>query len=243
MKAHEYISRLDDARHGHRMTEDKAPIAAAPSHAPTSTAPWKTPSSGKSSDGGARTGGEKDAIKKADHAIPAPIEKSPSHAPTSTAQWKTDSSVKSDDEGEKVSKEAMKEALASLIDGDTSEIEALLSEETFAEGGHKTGCKCGFCLNKGKFGKKKDGEKDDGEKDDEEKMHEAITGYGPGPVRAPMIKRRLGGQRMGFHHPVQPRAKAAINPYQPAMERLDTASRVDQAIQEIADDLLEAPEF
>lgn len=31
------------------------------------------------------------------------------------------------------------------------------------EGGHKAGCKCGFCTNKGKFGKKAD---DDSAKDD-----------------------------------------------------------------------------
>lgn len=32
------------------------------------------------------------------------------------------------------------------------------------EGGHKAGCQCGFCKNKGKFGKKADDEKPDDKK-------------------------------------------------------------------------------
>ena len=44
------------------------------------------------------------------------------------------------------------------------------------EGGHKAGCQCGFCKNKGSFGKKK---KEDGEeakgKDDKEPTAESIV--------------------------------------------------------------------
>lgn len=41
--------------------------------------------------------------------------------------------------------------------------------KTLIEGGHKAGCQCGFCKNKGKFGKKKEdegGEKPDRDADD-----------------------------------------------------------------------------
>jgi hypothetical protein len=249
MKAHEFISRLDDAKNGHRVVEDSAPVAASPSHAPTKTAQWKTDGKGKSDDQGERMGGEKDAIKQKKTSIPTPVAAAPSHAPTSGTDATTTGKGSSEDQGEKVSKEAMKEALSGLLDGDELDIEALLGDAV-VEGGHKAGCKCGFCMNKGKMGKKADA-KDDDDEGDKDKMEE---NYGPGGMgrRPPMpgaartmpIKRRLGGGagRMGFRHPVRPPAKAAINPYQPAMERLDTSSNPQQAIQEIADELLEAPD-
>ena len=255
MKAHELISALDEAKYGNRrITEDKAPVADAPSHAPTSTTQWKTSGTGKSKDEGSRTGGEKDAIKKSETSIPAPVAKAPSHAPTSTAQWKTKGGDgKSEDEGEKISKEAMKENLvAQLIDADDeADIEAIMAEAELSEGGHKPGCQCGFCKNKGKMGKKSDD--DDGEKKDDEEsggMSEAHM-----PMRRPMgrpgmpIKRRLGGERMGFRHPsAGPRPKAAslpggaINPNQPSMEHLDRSSNPRKTIEEMADELLEAPD-
>jgi hypothetical protein len=40
-------------------------------------------------------------------------------------------------------------------------------------GGHKAGCQCGFCKNKGSFGKKKDG--DANKKDDKEPTAESIV--------------------------------------------------------------------
>lgn len=252
MKAHQLISALDEARFGRRLTEDGKPVADSPSHAPTSTAQWKTKGTGKSSDEGERMGGEKDAIKKSETAIPAPVAKEPSHAPTSTAQWKTKGGEgKSEDEGEKISKEAMKENLLDqLINGEEADIEAIMAEAEISEGGHKPGCQCGFCKNKGKMGKKSDdeGEKADDDKDDMTEGHM--------PMRRPMgrpgapgagggmpIKRRLGGERMGFRHPsaASPRPKAAINPYQPAMERLDKSGSPRKTIQEMADELLESP--
>src|SRR5208337_2234465 len=174
MKAHQLISAMDEARFGRRLTEDDKPVADSPSHAPTSTAQWKTKGTGKSSDEGERMGGEKDAIKKSETAIPAPVAKAPSHAPTSTAQWKTKGGFggHSDDEGEKISKEAMKENLLDqLINGEDADIEAIMAEADIHEGGHKPGCQCGFCKNKGKFGKKAN---DDGEKkgDDDDDVSE-----------------------------------------------------------------------
>ncbi len=257
MRASDLISALDEARFGRRLTEDGKPVADSPSHAPTSTAQWKTKGTGKSSDEGERMGGEKDAIKKSETAIPAPVAKAPSHAPTSTAQWKTKGGFggSSDDEGEKISKEAMKENLLDqLINGEDADIEAIMAEADLSEGGHKPGCQCGFCKNKGKFGKKtNDGEKkDDGEKDDMTEGHM--------PMRRPMgrpgaglgmpPKRRLGGERMGFRHPsaASPRPKAmslpggAINPHQPSMEHLDRSGNSRKTISEMADELLEAPE-
>jgi hypothetical protein len=266
MKAHEFIARLDEARYGRRVTEDAAPVAKSPDHAPTSTAQWKTPSSGKSKDEGERTGGEKDAIKKSDSAIPAPIAKAPSHAPTSTAQWKTAGQGKSDDEGEKISKEAMKEDLLDqLINSDEEvDIEAIMAEAELREAGHKAGCQCGFCKNMGKLKKKDsgdDGGNDDDNKDDgKEPVAEAGMMRRPGrsfggpaklgaPLRGRIGKpmaagaRGPGPARMGFRHPsaTSPRPKAAINPHQPAMERLDAARNPARAIQQMADELLESP--
>lgn len=43
----------------------------------------------------------------------------------------------------------------------------------FNEGGHKAGCQCGFCKNKGKFGKKADA--DASEKDDKKPTAESIV--------------------------------------------------------------------
>lgn len=40
------------------------------------------------------------------------------------------------------------------------------------EGGHKAGCQCGFCKNKGSFGKKKD---DGGEGKEKEKKEEVTA--------------------------------------------------------------------
>ena len=247
MKAHEIISALDEAKYGHRrINEDGKPVADSPSHAPTSTAQWKTPSSGKSEDEGERMGGEKDAIKKGSSSIPAPVAKAPSHAPTSGTDYTTSGKGSSEDQGEKISKEAVKEELLDqLINAeDETDIEAIMAEAEISEGGHKPGCQCGFCKNKGKLGKKADdSEKKEG--DEKDSMSE-----GRFPMRRPMgrpgmpVKRRLGGERMGFRHPsaVSPRPKAAINPYQPAMERLDTSGNPNRTIQEMADELLEAPE-
>lgn len=256
MKVHQLISSLDEAKYGNgQVNEDTAPVADSPSHAPTSTAQWKTPSSGKSKDEGERTGGEKDAIKKSDSAIPAPVAKAPSHAPTSTAQWKTKGGEgKSEDEGEKISKEAMKENLLDqLINADDeADIEAIMAEAEISEGGHKPGCQCGFCKNKGKFGKKSD---DEGEKKDDEGEKDSMA-EAHMPMRRPMgrpgmpLRRRLGGERMGFRHPsAGPRPKAAslpggaINPNQPSMEHLDSSSNPKKTVQEMADELLEAPEI
>ena len=47
------------------------------------------------------------------------------------------------------------------------------SKRRMAEGGHKAGCKCGFCMNKGSFGKKKK-EGEDSEKKDSEKLAESL---------------------------------------------------------------------
>jgi hypothetical protein len=252
MKAHEFISMLDDARYGHRqVAEDKEAVGDSPSHAPTSTAQWKTPSSGKSKDEGERNGGEKDAIKKSDSSIPAPVAKAPSHAPTSTAQWKTKKEVHSDDEGEKISKEAMKENLLDdLLDAESlGDVQAVLSQAALGEGGHKDGCQCGFCKNKGSFGKKKeDKEKNDDDKGDDKDMSEGLP-MRPGAGAGAGLRKPMGG-RMGFRHPARPgaprpgspRPKAAMAPYQPSMEQLDTTNSPTNAIREMADDLLEAPE-
>ena len=197
MKAFEFISRLDDARHARRVSED---------------------------------------------GIPAPVAAAPSHAPTSGKDATTTGQGKSEDEGEAISKEAMKETLRQLIDGDDTDVAALLSE-----GGHKAGCQCGFCKNKGSFGKKKDegvGKTKDGEQPDKA-MKEDLGMAGAG--RGMPLRRRLGGappSRMNFRQRVKlpPKAcgvpsKAAINPMQPAMEQLDGRA----SIQDIADRLLEAP--
>ena len=73
MRAYEFISRMEQAKYGHRrVSEDAAPVASKPSHAPTSTTQWKTPSSGKNMDGGTKEGG-KDAITPSKHSIPAPV--------------------------------------------------------------------------------------------------------------------------------------------------------------------------
>jgi hypothetical protein len=248
MKAYQIVSALDEARQGSRfLREDTAPVAASPSHAPTSTAQWKTPSSGKSKDEGSRTGGEKDAIKKSDSAIPAPVAKAPSHAPTSTAQWKTGGEATSKDDGEKISKEAMKEDLVNvLLADDEADIEAIMDEAEISEGGHKAGCQCGFCKNKGKFGKKaKEEGNDDGENKEEKvsegrmPMHRSMGR--PMGRPQPSAGRRLGGNRMNFHHPSATRPKAtslpggAMSGNQPSME-----SR--RSIQNIADELLTSPE-
>ena len=264
MKAHQFISALDEARYGsRRVQEDTAPVAKAPSHAPTSSAGYKTPSSGKSKDEGERMGG-KDAIKKSEHSIPAPVAKAPSHAPTSSAGYKTPSSGKSDDEGEKINKENVKEELINrLADADSVEdIQAIMAEGEIAEGGHKAGCQCGFCKNKGSFGKKKKDEGSEGG-DDKEGMEEGLQppmgrpmhGMGKRPGQRPPMKPM--GQRMGFRHPsaAQPRPKAAMGAYprpkanmapaagyQPSMERLERSSKPGRAISEMADELLEAPE-
>lgn len=239
MNAYRFISALDDARHGkRRMAEDQDAVGKSPSHAPTSTAQWKTPSSGKSEDEGERMGGEKDAIKMSKQSIPAPVAKAPSHAPTSGKDYTTTGKGGSEDEGEKVNKEAVKENLINaLIDNDETDVAAILGEtELHERGAHKAGCTCGFCKNKGSFGKKKDGEEKD-EDDDDGDMSEAI--HHPHPMAQPR-------QRMGFRHPsaVRPRPKA-INapgqaPYQPSMESRKGAK--GRSIEEVADSLLEAPE-
>lgn len=255
MKAHQFISALDEARHGsRRVSEDTTPVAKAPSHAPTSSAGYKTASSGKSKDEGERMGGSKDAIKKAEHSIPAPVAKAPSHAPTSSAGYKTPSSGKSDDEGEKVNKENVKEELINrLADADSVEdIQAIMAEGELNERGHKAGCTCGFCKNKGSFGKKKKDEGSEGD-DDKEGMEEGLQppmgrpslGMGKRPGQRPPMKPM--GQRMGFRHPsaAQPRPKANMAPaagYQPSMERLERSSKPGRAISEMADELLEAPD-
>jgi len=267
MKVHEFISSLDEAKYGRRrVAEDTVDVAKSPSHAPTSSAGYKTPSSGKSKDEGEKNGGEKDAIKKSETSIPAPIAKAPSHNPTSSAGYKTSGEGKSKDEGEKISKEAMKENLIRDIldsDGDV-DVAALIAQADISEGGHKAGCQCGFCKNKGKFGKKKDeggegGEKEEGKEDMQEHAMPPMRPMGGKP---PM--RAMGGKppmarpgaapagRMGFRHPAAPRTKAlgtpakylSGGPYasnQPSMEKLDSAKDPSKAIQEMADKLLPAP--
>jgi hypothetical protein len=176
--------------------------------------------------------------------IPAPVAKAPSHAPTSGKDATTKGQGKSEDEGEAI-KKAVKETIRSLIDDDEPNL-AMLSER----GAHKAGCECGFCKNKGSFGKKKEEGSDEGkgdeEKDDKEDKMESrrqpqrrqVQEYYGGPSPMPS-KRRIGGDRMGFRHPMTrrpgagaPPPKAAINPAQPPMESLQRA----------ADKLLEAPE-
>lgn len=249
MKAHEFISRLDDAKYGRRqVSEDSipAPVAPAPSHAPTSGKDATTKGQGKSEDEGEAV---KKAYKQPSGSIPAPVAPAPSHAPTSGKDYTTTGQGKSEDEGEPI-KKAMKEAVRQLIDGDGDiDINALI------EGDHKAGCQCGFCKNKGSFGKKKqDGDKGadkggkapgvgkpkDGDKPEKSMNEAGMMGRLP-------FKRRLGGDRMNFRQQLRtpPKGcvppKAAINPHQPAMERLDTAADPDAAIQEMADQLLEAP--
>ncbi|MDD1733161.1 MAG: hypothetical protein LUQ53_04240, partial [Methanothrix sp.] len=240
----EFISRLDDARHGRRVSEDSipAPVAPAPSHAPTSGKDATTKGQGKSEDEGETV---KKAYKQPSGSIPAPVAAAPSHAPTSGKDYTTKGDGKSDDEGEKISKEAMKETLRQLIDGDEDDVAALLSE-----GGHKAGCTCGFCtrMKQNKEGKgKSDKSKDDApEKDVKESFGGGMAAAaGRVPVRPPM-RRRLGNEgRMNSrqqYNKVPPKAcgvpsKAAINPMQPSMEHLD----VDGSIQALADRLLEAP--
>lgn len=245
MKAHEYISRLDEARTGRRMSEDTAPVAPAPSHAPTSGKDYTTTGKGSSEDQGETV---KKGYKQPSGDIPAPVAPAPSHAPTSGKDATTTGQGKSEDEGEKVSKEAMKEAINRLLDGD-GDVNDLLSEA------HKPDCKCGFCErmreNKGNKGKKK-------EDDKAEKVQEG--GYMGRPGRGLMGRPHMGSGgvgmgmkrpgRMNFRQQVRPQAhpgsmglrpKATINPNQPAMERLDSAGNSDAAIQEMADRLLEAP--
>jgi hypothetical protein len=245
MKAAEFITRLDEARHGRRVTEDTTPIAPAPSHAPTHTAQWKTASHGMSKDEEGNDYGEKGSgIKKKETAMPTPIGKSPSHAPTSTAQWKTGSDSK-EDEGETPGKEAMKENLfRALTDSnDEDEIQAILASHGLSEGGHKPGCKCAFCANKGKFGKKSEEmpKEDDHDDDDDDKMTEGFHANhaGMGGFGQRVKKDIFRGSRMGFRHS-KPRPKAAygpgpdnINPNQPAME---------SSIERMADKLLDYPE-
>lgn len=246
-KIHEFISDLDEAKYGSRRVAEGDEVASSPDHAPTSTKQWKTPSSGKSEDEGEKV--SKEAIKKSDASIPAPVAKAPSHAPTSTAQWKTKDG-NSSDEGEKISKEAMKENLIRTIidsDGDV-DVAALITQADVQEGGHKAGCGCGFCKNKGSFGKKKE----DAEKKDEKPDDAMEENYGgparplPRPAAAPMKRRLSGGPgpgagRMGFRHPAGPRPKAAMAPYQSSMENLDKSANAGKSIQEMADKLLEAP--
>lgn len=261
MKVHEFISSLDEAKYGRRRLGEENEVAKSPSHAPTSTAQYKTPSSGKSKDEGEKTGGEKDAIKKSDSAIPAPVAKAPSHAPTSTAQWKT-KGEKSEDEGEKVSKEAMKENLIRDIldsEGDV-DVAALIAQADISEGGHKAGCQCGFCKNKGKFGKKNDGSKShegskdrEGSKGREDGMSEShVPPMRPSMGKPPMRRPGAAPGRMGFRHPAAARPKAlgtpakylSGGPYasnQPSMEALHSAKNSARAISEMADKLLPAP--
>lgn len=237
MKAHEFITRLDEAKYGRRMAEDKAPIAPAPSHAPTKTAQFRTASSGKSEDHGERMGGEKDAIKKSSHSIPAPVAKAPSHAPTSGTDATTKGKGSSEDHGEKVSKEAMKEALNSLMAGEDIDLDSLLGE-----GAHKPGCQCGFCKNKGSFGKKKETEPAEDETEDDS-MQEDCGHCDTMPPAGPRIKRRIGGkERMSFRHPIRPPAKAAMNMNQPAMEQLRASRNGPRSVAEMADRLLDYPE-
>lgn len=256
MKAHEFISSLDESRNGNRrLREDKAPVAAAPSHAPTKTEMWKTPSSGKSEDKGEHNGGEKDAIKMSKHSIPATIAKAPSHAPTSGTDATTKGNGGSEDQGEKISKEAMKENLLNrlLNANDEADISAIMAEAELREGGHKAGCKCGFCANKGSFGKKKSEPESEKESDDEDDGMNENFMPAPGRPRPGMpMKRRIGGgssDRMSFRHPAgRPRPKAAslpggaMNPNQPSMERLDRSHNPRKTVQEMADELLESPE-
>jgi hypothetical protein len=70
--------------------------------------------------------------------------------------------------------------------------------ESLSEGGHKAGCQCGFCKNKGSFGKKKEGEKEgdkEGEKSEKDeskaqalvrRMLEMTTASGVPPLESPM---------------------------------------------------------
>ena len=242
MKAYEFITRLDEARHARRVNEDTTPVAPAPSHAPTSGKDHTTKGQGKSEDEGEPV---KKGYKQPSGSIPAPVAPAPSHAPTSGKDYTTTGDGKSEDEGEKISKEAVKETLRQLIDGDDADVNALLSE-----GGHKPGCTCGFCTRmkqnkdgKGKSDKPKDD--DETEKDVKESFGGGMAAAGRPPLRPPM-RRRLGNEgRMNFRQQVKlpPKAcgvpsKAAINPMQPAMERLDSSPN---AIQELADQLLEAP--
>jgi len=251
MKVDEFITRLDEARYGRRMSEDTKPVAPAPSHAPTHTAQWKTKGTGKSSDEGEHTGPSGDAIKKKETSIPTPIAPKPSHAPTSTAMFHTDKAVKSSDEGEKISKEAIKEAVRRLIDSD----EPLDYAELLGEAGHKAGCNCGFCQrmreNKGGGKKKEGGGGLEPVKEDFDTLgHRMRPGVRSGPMP---IKRRLGGGvgRMGFRSPLRPKALGMPSPgmsgNQPSQgPGLSDSQRrpknAPKSVQEQADALLEAPD-
>lgn len=256
MKVSDFISALDEARYGnHGLQEDDA-VAEAPSHAPTKTSQWKTPSTGKSEDHGERMGGEKDAIKQSKNSIPAPVAKSPSHAPTSGKDYTTTGKGGSEDQGEKISKEAVKEELIhQLIDAeDEDDISAIMAEAELTErGAHKSGCKCGFCLNKSSFGKKKEEGADDKKSD----MSEAMPMRRPSPragfgvpakkgitLRGKIGKpKSVGAPTMGFRHPssISPRPKAIVAPYQPSMENA-ARRKTGKSVQEMADELLESPE-
>ena len=158
MKAFELISRLDEARQGRRVTEGvPAPVAPAPSHAPTSGEDPTTTGKPESEDEGETV---KKAYKQPSASIPAPVAPAPSHAPTSGKDYTTTGGVSIDDEGQPIEK-SMKEAIQRLIGGDTDAIENFLKE-----GGHKSGCQCGFCKNKGGFKKKGECKTDADCKDD-----------------------------------------------------------------------------
>lgn len=264
MNVSDFISQLDDARYGQRrVNEDEGkssegtahkgykqpsgsipkPIAEKPSHAPTSTAQFKTTGQAKSKDEGETV--EK-GYKQPSASIPAPVAKAPSHAPTDGKDATTKGQGSSKDEGEGLTSKAIKETIRSLIDDDEPNL-ALLSER----GAHKAGCQCGFCKNKGSFGKKKEEGEGEGDDKKEEKMESrrpvprrTVQEYYPGPGALP-AKRRIGGERIGFRSQVPrrpgmpqrpgagaPPPKAAINPMQPSME----------SVQRAADQLLEAPE-
>jgi hypothetical protein len=228
MKAYDFITRLDQARYGRSVSEDTKPVAPAPSHAPTSGKDYTTTGKGSSEDQGERMGGEKDAIKQSKHEIPAPVAAAPSHAPTSGKDYTTTGKGSSEDQGEKISKEAIKETVAALIDGEGEfDLEALLGE-----GGHKPGCKCNFCMNLPRNkGKKADSDEDE-KKDGMQEAYGAPSMRRPAAPTAPPMRRR-----MGFRSQV-PRPKAAINPYQPAMEH---ASSFNESVSRMADKLLDFP--
>ncbi|MBV5345019.1 MAG: hypothetical protein JZU63_05535, partial [Rhodoferax sp.] len=173
-----------------------------------------------------------------------------SHAPTSGEDYTTKGQGSSQDKGEAV-KKAMKEAVNQLLDGDSSAIDSFLGE-----GGHKAGCTCGFCKNKGKFGKKKS--EDDGESDcdkADKPMDENLTLH---PDTQPP---RPGGDRIGFRKPLSrpdrlkgerglegwrrgPKQNPSLSrhyaggkPGTPSMECLNT----NHTIQSIADRFLDYP--
>jgi hypothetical protein len=157
MKAFEFISRLDEARQGRKLSEDTTPVAKAPSHAPTSGSDPTTTGKPKSEDEGETV---KKAYKQPSGSVPAPVAPAPSRAPTSGKDYTTTGGVSIDDEGQPIQK-SMKEAIQRLIGGDVDAIENFLKE-----GGHKAGCACGFCKNKGGFKKKGECKTDADCKDD-----------------------------------------------------------------------------